>query len=173
MNCIEGNVKLINQVVDLLDRLENEQYAQSLSVFNGSSLGQHFRHILDFYNCVVQFSNEEKLDYCMRERNPNVETLAAFAKNAFVDIANQLPALDEDRKIRVVTDFSSDVTEDRTEVFSTVGRELMYAHDHAVHHLAMIKMGIRLVFPEVRLDNALGVAPSTLKYRQGVSQPEG
>ena len=55
MNCKQGTKYIISKIVDLLDVLEDEKYRQSLSIFNGSSIGQHLRHIADFYLC---FTNE-------------------------------------------------------------------------------------------------------------------
>jgi hypothetical protein len=42
-------------------------------------------------------------------------------------------------------------------------------YDHAVHHLAIIKIGIRCSFPQWIIDRDLGVSPSTLKARMVAS----
>jgi hypothetical protein len=49
---------------------------------------------------------------------------------------------------------------------STVGRELAFVYDHAIHHLAMIKVGLRCHYPHIQIDRDLGVSPSTIKARQ-------
>ena len=36
----------IHQITDLLGQIEPHEYRQALPEFDGSSLGQHFRHIL-------------------------------------------------------------------------------------------------------------------------------
>jgi hypothetical protein len=45
---------------------------------------------------------------------------------------------------------------------STVGRELMYAVAHAIHHYALIAVMCGML--EVPVPAGFGVAPSTLKY---------
>ena len=51
---------------------------------------------------------------------------------------------------------------------SSVGRELGFAAHHAIHHLAMIKIGLRCHFPHIQIDRDLGVSPSTIKARKWV-----
>jgi hypothetical protein len=48
---------------------------------------------------------------------------------------------------------------------SSIGRELLYAYDHAVHHLAIIKLGIKAEIPDVEIDSNIGVAASTLRHQ--------
>ena len=43
-------------------------------------------------------------------------------------------------------------------------RKPMYAYDHAVHHLAMIKIGMKEACPAVRVGKNIGAAPSTVKH---------
>jgi hypothetical protein len=46
---------------------------------------------------------------------------------------------------------------------SSIGRELAYAHDHSVHHLSIIRMGLQQIGKAVSLDRNLGVAPSSVR----------
>ena len=39
----------------------------------------------------------------------------------------------------------------------------MFAYDHALHHLAIIKMGLLSAFPQIKVDENMGVSPATLK----------
>lgn len=160
------SVSLINkQIQGILDQLSDNQYALNLDIFNGSSVGMHIRHIFDFYDCIVNGCNGDSIDYNMRERNPSIEQNRVAAISAFIQLANVAKGLDDSSKIIVIADFSIDENEERPSVTSSIGRELMYAYDHAVHHLAIIKMGIKSSFPEVLLDSHIGVAPSTIKYQ--------
>lgn len=164
MNCKEGNQQIITQMITLLEKLDNPIYALPLDIFKGSSIGQHFRHILDFYICVINGAQCGTVDYADRKRNPLAESDVEFTKLAFSQIAETLQQFAEEEGIRVRGDFSTHSTE-RPELLSSIGRELMFAYDHAVHHLAMIKIGIEMAMPQFPLDNNLGVAPSTIKHR--------
>ena len=93
-----------------------------------------------------------------------METEPIYASQILQSLNQRLTEVNEEASIEVVADFSSDSSHERPVVSSTNGRELMYAYDHAVHHLAMIKMGLRVACPEVKIDQNLGVAPSTVKH---------
>lgn len=154
-------------MTDLLQRVNEETYSRPLSLFNGSSIGQHFRHIIDFYGCMANNAQDGRLDYAHRQRDTRVETEPAYAAEMLERFFNKLKDLDETTSVEVVADFSSDFNETRPVVTSCIGREMMYAYDHAVHHLAIIKMGLKSVAPGFEMDKNLGVAPSTVKHWSG------
>ncbi len=164
MNCKEGNQAIIRQITNLLDAIAPAEYAQALDVFSGTSIGQHIRHILDFYLCLLRGIKEDLVDYADRERNLQGETDPAYARNAFQAIMAQIEDLSESKPVHVRGDFSPAQAALRPVLQSSVGRELMFAHDHAVHHLAIIKIGIEQAFPQIRLDSTFGIAPSTVKH---------
>lgn len=163
MNCREGNQLIIRQMTELLDTMNNEMYAQPLEIFKGSSIGQHFRHILDFYLCLIRGVHEGTVDYASRDRNPLAELDVHFIKQAFYKVAQNIDHFSEEAPVKVWGDFTTR-TEQRPTLYSSIGRELMFAYDHAVHHLAMIKIGIATVAPNLNSDSSLGVAPSTIKH---------
>ena len=164
MNSKEGTLQMTRQIIDLLDKIEESDYSKSVTIFSGSSLGDHFRHILDFYNCLIKGQTESFIDYSCRERNASVETQPLVAKRAFEAVNTALEKLDEDQPIQIRSDFSGDI---RPVVNSSIGRELMFAFDHALHHLAIIKMGLMASFPHIKVDENMGVSPSTLKKQNG------
>lgn len=154
-----------NQIGAILRQLTDEQYGQNLDIFNGSSVGKHIRHIFDFYNCIFDGCKGGSIDYNCRDRNPVIETNRMAALSAFEQVVQLADNISDEMQLKIVADFSIDENEIRPVVSSSIGRELMYAYDHAVHHLAIIKMGVQAAFPEVILDNHIGVAPSTIKYQ--------
>ncbi len=160
-------------MIDLLDKIDEASYARPLQLFNGSTIGQHFRHILDFYTCLINGINEGRIDYAKRERDVLMETQPKYAQGIFKNIILQSVPLDESLPIEIVADFSSELNEERPVVQSSVARELMYAYDHAVHHLAMIKMGLKETCPAVEVNKEIGVAPSTIKHWKQVGKRGG
>ena len=167
MNCIDGTHSMTIQITNLLKGIDNQNYAKPLEVFNGSTLGQHFRHILDFYRCLVNGAQTGMIDYASRTRDPQIEQNASYARQAFLEIAKAVEQLDASTPIPVKADFSDKDDLKRPIVDSSLGRELMFAYDHAVHHLALIKIGLQLGLPQLQIDENLGVAPSTIKFRAG------
>lgn len=165
-----GTEVVADQVTDLLNLMTNEQYAMSLSTFNGSSVGQHVRHIIDFYLCLLNGVENANINYDKRERNPNVETDCLTAKSILEIIAQKVDNLVVEQPLMVCSSFVADESVVLKSIPSSVGRELMYAYDHAIHHLAMVKIGMQIHFPTIEISENLGVAPSTLKYRRQCAQ---
>lgn len=162
----QGTIIISEQVTDLLDLMSNENYSQSLSTFNGSSIGQHIRHIIDFYLCLINGLEDCDINYDKRERNPNIEIDCVTAKTLMKRIAQKIQQVKVKQSVKVCSSFVVDENEPLISLSSSVGRELMYAYDHAIHHLAMIKIGMQIHYPEIKISKDLGVAPSTLKYRK-------
>jgi len=167
MNCIQGTLSIVRQITELLETIEADAYRQPLPLFNGATLGQHFRHIFDFYYCLVRDRSSGLIDYASRERRPAIEADPRTAREAFENLVDLVSVLDEKERIAVRADFSHLTEEQRPQYQSSVGRELMYAYDHAIHHLAIIRIGLQAVFPQYHLGDNLGVAPSTVKFRAG------
>lgn len=165
MDCKKGTKNIAQQINSLLIQLDQTTFAQPLDIFNGSSLGQHFRHIIDFYDCLVSGSNSGRVDYAARKRQTGIETDPRLALNEFNAILNQVEQLNELNKVEVKADFPTNGQDVRPIVQSSVGRELMFASDHAIHHLALIKIGLQTAFPHLVIDKNIGVAPSTIKYQ--------
>ncbi|MCB0552994.1 MAG: hypothetical protein KDD02_05535 [Phaeodactylibacter sp.] len=167
MDCKQGTIHISQQISNLLAIISADAYARPLPVFNGSTIGQHFRHIFDFYDCLFRALGGKEVDYAARKRNALIEEDPDYARSLFIQLEEMVLGLDEEGAIRVRADFSAHPEAYRPLVASTIGRELMFAYDHALHHLALIKIGLREALPGLYLDEHLGVAPSTLKHRPG------
>jgi hypothetical protein len=153
---------VIQQISHVLEQLEPHEYRRPLPEFEGSTLGQHFRHILEFFQCLEKGVPAGMVDYASRERNLLYEDNPGVALSAFDAFAEALPSLNLSENVEVKAEFGG---VERPCYTSMVGRELMFAYDHAIHHLAIIKIGLRCQFPHVQVDKDLGVSPSTIKAR--------
>ncbi len=154
------------QTLHLLTQLTPEQYAQPMQVFHGATLGQHFRHILEFYVCLLDGTLTGVVDYGSRRRQQLLETDPQAAASLFEVVAAGIQRLDEHEPLTTMSEFSNAASAIRPNYSSSVGRELMYAYDHAVHHLALIRIGLESAFPDIVFEENLGVAPSTVKWRE-------
>ncbi|TAK34481.1 MAG: DinB family protein [Saprospiraceae bacterium] len=164
MNCKQGTDIILRQIAGLLEKLDEDTYSRPLELFNGSSIGQHFRHILDFYDCLLKGLAAGRIDYTKRQRDLRMEQEPGYAAAILENLARQTESVEEATPVEILADFSSDFNEERPPVQSSAARELMYAYDHAVHHLAIIKMGLKVVASKVEAGPETGVAPSTLRY---------
>jgi uncharacterized damage-inducible protein DinB len=165
MNVKEGIRQLTGQIQGLLDNMDDNLYKKPLEVYNGSSIGQHVRHIFDFYRCLSKGIAGGIIDYADRQRDVNIEVNPSFAANAFEKELQYLLTLDEMQFVAVRGDYFIDPEASRPEYASSVGRELTFLHDHAIHHLAMIRIGLEQEKPHLIQNKHFGVAPSTVKYK--------
>lgn len=166
MNGKEGISNIVMQINDILIDIESNLYSMPLGIYNGSSIGQHFRHIYDFFRCLARGASQHTVDYAQRDRDVRIEQDPLFAMSAFVQELESLLTLEEYTPVRVRGDFSTQNDAVRPEYPSSIGREITFLHDHAVHHLAIIKIGLQIEAPELIKDHTFGVAPSTVKFRQ-------
>lgn len=168
MNAKQGTILIAAQMAGLLERLDETAFTRPLPLFHGSTIGQHFRHILEFYTCLFDGALSARIDYSSRKRNNNLSENPRAALAVLEYIADTVKQQDERQWLNVESEFSDEPIEflRRPIYMSSMGRELQYAFDHAVHHLAIIRMGLEVYFPEIPVDEDLGVAPSTMKYKK-------
>ncbi len=153
---------LYRQMDQLLQQLSEEEYARPLAEFDHHSLGQHFRHILEFFQCLEQGASVGVVDYSARPRNPLYENDLLAVRCALQRTIQHLTKLDPTLPMEVCVDVGA---EERVCCPSTLGREMVFAFEHAIHHLAIVRIGLTCCFPHVCVDDALGVAPATLRLR--------
>ncbi|MBK9335889.1 MAG: DinB family protein [Lewinellaceae bacterium] len=156
---------LIRQTSHLIAQLKPEDYCRPLVEFENNSLGQHFRHILEFFQCLEAGVESGTIDYAAHNRNPLYEKSPEVASAALEAFSAGLAAFDPAVPVRVRAEFGSD---DRPCFDSTVGREMLFVYDHAIHHLAIVKIGLTCCFPDIDVEKDLGVSPSTVKARAKV-----
>lgn len=167
MTGLQGVEHLTQQMIQILQRIDQKAYQQAVDIYDGSTIGKHFRHVFDFYQCLIKGLTQGKIDYSDRTRNLHIEREPQTAANHFSNVLCQMNDLKMEAPIEVLSDFSDDDQSERVSYTSTIGRELAFIHDHAVHHLAIIKMGIKVINPDFELAQNFGIAPSTIKFTQG------
>ncbi len=157
----EHSNQIIGQVSLLVQQLNADEYARPLPVFSDNSVGKHVRHIVEFYQCMFEGVQTGLVDYDNRVRVIQLETDINYVLNVISDISFQTIELNDSTLFTNVCygKFSQQVQ-------TTTFCELVYNIEHAVHHLAIIKIGLLQSFPHVVIPENLGVADSTVKYQQ-------
>jgi hypothetical protein len=156
--------EVLRQGESLLNTLSDENYARELPVVFGSAIGGHYRHCLDHFQSLLLGLDAYEINYDHRERNLRIENDRAFALaethrvlRAFGSIPT--PFLKCPINVRSKINYGVDAA---PLIGSTVGRELMYAVAHAIHHYALISVMCGIL--DVPVPAGFGVAPSTLQY---------
>lgn len=163
---LTGNIEAIDQCIAFIERLSPEQYCHVSSPVTSSSIGAHFRHILDIYLAVMSAEQnaENCIDYDVRRRGHVCERDPIAALHQFAELRAWLLALPESQWLRTLS-VKTEVTLSQTEsvvVSATLLRELIFASSHTVHHLAIISIVAKLQHLDV--DVCLGIAPATATF---------
>ncbi len=169
-DCLQAAIYLLEQGVELLELISDDAYARRLAVALNASIGGHYRHCLDHFDCLLESVRESDLiDYDRRKRDLNVESdrkRAIAVSRRIQQSLRDLPVtqIHTTVSVRCKVHYRVDRTQ---EVDSTLAREIMYVVAHGVHHFALIAVMARVMdFP---LPADFGVAPSTLQHRASLA----
>jgi hypothetical protein len=134
-----------------------------------ASIGQHFRHVVEHFDCLLQGAASGEVNYDERERNHRIESEVTYAGENTQDIIRRLRSWTNATLEQPCITVSSLAyhTDSPTRIASNLGRELAYCIGHAIHHFAIIRLLCERV--GVRVSSEFGYAPSTLKYRSSLS----
>jgi len=164
---IDINIDALSEGLSLLALLNVEQYQQGYKPIFQSTLGTHYRHILEHYRCFFSQLAVFKFRYDKRERDQELEVNIDYAKQTIQDIIQQFVNFDMalfTKKYTVAEEQSDAYLVDDVE--STLERELMFLQSHTVHHFAMIAAMSR--GQGVSPDESFGVAIPTQNYTRSL-----
>jgi hypothetical protein len=158
------SIQVLTQLQDLIKNLQPAQYAERLTVFNGSSIGGHTRHIIEFYECLLNSLESGIVNYDARLRDLQVEQNRDYALEIIRKNIKKLEkSINPNTPIFLIQKFGN-VPEMR--ISSTFCREEAYLIEHSIHHFALIRIGVQENFTEVPICANFGVAYSTLDFRK-------
>lgn len=157
--------EVLRQGESLLQMLDDELYTRPLAQAFHSAIGGHYRHCLDHFQSLLDGFDADEVNYDHRRRDRRIEVDRRFALEETRRIFRAFESVPTDFlhcpiNVRSKVNYGSD---DSAVIGSTVGREMMYAVAHAIHHYALIAVMCGLM--EVRVPAGFGVAPSTLQYQ--------
>jgi hypothetical protein len=161
---LAGNV--LEDLRCYLGVIEPDLFQAPLDILSGSTIGQHTRHIIEFYNCLLEQSRDVAtpvINYANRRRDYQIESQPDLALRYVDTISAQLRELDP--SIRCLLS-CAEHGQDDIMVDSTIGREMIYNIEHTIHHLAIVKIALKSHVPTITLPEHFGVAPSTIRHRQ-------
>jgi len=167
---IAASINMLDSIESLLKTIPLEVYINPDHILSDATLGQHFRHIIEFYQCIVDIGEHRLICYDERKRDLRLEESIDFMVEKVNELADEIEKLDTDSPIQTLSKFTSDPDESKVKISSSIGRELSYGFDHSIHHLAIIKIALNINHPEIELPDSLGVAPSTLQYRESCAR---
>ncbi len=154
----------------LLERLNKEQYQFPSNYLSGASIGQHIRHVLEFYTCLSKaFTEGGAVNYDQRKREILLEKDPEEAKKVIDQIIAWLGSGEVAGEVYLKAAYGVAKEKART-IPSSFQRELAYCLEHSIHHQALIKIGLFEQGLSNFIDPDFGVAPSTIKFRMKSKQ---
>ncbi|MFM6926076.1 MAG: hypothetical protein ACKOU7_11285 [Ferruginibacter sp.] len=158
------SAEALNSLVHVLKQLPDAaSYTNPCEALSNATIGQHSRHIIELYQCLLAGYPSGKINYDDRKRNPLYENDTAAAIAVIGDILQNLEQPDKQVQIFCGT------MENTASIESNYYREVLYNLEHCIHHQALIKVAL-LSISNLTIDHGFGVAPSTLQYRQQCAQ---
>ncbi|MDZ4714908.1 MAG: hypothetical protein SH819_05505 [Cytophagales bacterium] len=156
---------ILDQLAGIMRQLEEEDYCAPSVTLSRGTIGQHIRHTLEFFVCLKQGTASGVVNYDNREHDLLIES----DKNRALDLAAEImefvsrPMDHQDLLLEV-----GDAEDSGLTLPTNYARELVYNLEHAVHHMALVKIGLREVAPYVQIPLDFGIANSTLRYRESL-----
>ena len=79
------------------------EYAQKIELMSDATIGQHTRHFIEFYQCLLDQANTLDINYCLRTRDLNIEKNPTAAIQAIEGVVAKLETLDPTASVSLYT----------------------------------------------------------------------
>lgn len=151
------------RLVSFLEKLPSSNYTYSSPMLAGASIGQHCRHLIEFYQLLL--SADKQLNYDERKRLLCLEQDKGAAIEALNLLGQALQALRCDKQLALLSTLGAEEGQGCCSETSLT-RELVACLEHSIHHQALIRVvcietaSVQLLEPE------FGYAPATLRYKK-------
>ena len=156
---IETSFDTLEQFKTVLLELPDQCYTKPCDSLSGATIGEHTRHIIELYQCLLSGYDSAEISYDKRKRDRKIEQDILFAIDQLQYIQVSLER--SNKPLTVVYELN----DKESKLDSNYFREVMYNLEHTIHHLALIKVGV-IQFTDLVLPESFGVAPSTMQHRK-------
>ena len=147
-------------------RLSELQFVQPCATLNNHSVGEHVRHIIELFQGLELGYAAGIINYDARKRDRMIETNKELAVKLLPEICANLNKPNKYLQLEA----SYDEHSSESMMLSTnYYREIAYNLEHAIHHMALIRIGIQEV-STLSLSEDFGVASSTIKHLRKCAQ---
>lgn len=167
MSLPEISCRILLQLADVVRQLDPDIFVRPSAALSHATIGQHIRHTLEFFQCLERGLPKGVVNYDEREHNQMLQENRQLALSVIDEI--DLFIQGQHENVTLSLEVGYDRSSDRTQSVPTnYFRELSYNIEHAIHHMALIKVGLRELAPHVSLPRDFGVAVSTLRYQEAM-----
>jgi hypothetical protein len=149
----------LGELSHVIGQLNSTEFATPLNVLSKATIGQHTRHSIEMFQCLLKGYKNGNFSYDHRPRNLQVETDVAFAQEQLRLICSEINL--PNKTLTSTYNLGESIVQVETNFF----RELVFNLEHCIHHNALIRIGVNDI-SEVAMSEHFGVAPSTMEYRK-------
>jgi len=154
------------QLSETIRQLSPSQYIQQCVNLGNNTIGQHVRHIIELFQCLELGYTDSSVNYEKRKRDIAIETDRDLALQLLQDVYSNLNRPDKALTLHASYD---ELAEQPIAISTNYFREVAYNLEHTIHHMALIRVGIKEV-SDITLPEEFGVASSTVKHRKQCAQ---
>lgn len=153
------SIKQLDDLKEFILQLDEKEYSDSYDCVYKSSIGSHSRHIIEFYTAFFKGYSSGILCYDKRERDVKLEKEKDKALKKIKKIQKKLNDSFHEKDLILKLKINGESIYMPT----TVSRELLYLMEHSTHHLAILRIKIQNIKPDIALAPDFGIAYSTPK----------
>lgn len=165
MRLTDACTDILEQLSSMIRDIREEDFKKEVAILNNSTIGQHVRHTLEFFICLMDNHKSGIINYDHRNHDKVIETKKFVAQEVISRLKDFFLSTIEDEPLKLAANYSFDT--DHFDLIDTnYYRELVYNIEHAIHHMAIIKIGLKEAAPYVIVPAHFGVAISTIKFQQ-------
>jgi hypothetical protein len=156
----------LQQLKLLVEKITPEQFIVPSAYLFQATIGQHTRHAIEMYQCLIRSYESGEICYDDRKRDKTIET----DKEKALSQLNWLAASIEkpNKALRLKAGYNSK-SDESTLLDTNYFRELAYNLEHTIHHMALIRVGLQEIAFE-NIPEGFGVASSTIRHQNECAQ---
>ncbi len=157
----------LSSAIALLESIDSTTYCNTSVEPYCSSIGDHIRHTLDFFDCIIKGLDSNNIDLTARKRDEVLSTNKESAINHIYKLQETLQSY-----CNINTDYLIHVTDNmgkgKVTVNYTLESILTHANSHTVHHYATIGYILSSLGVDVKIPG-FGYNPTTpINKREGI-----
>lgn len=158
---------ILDQLSHVVRQVEPGDYCRPSLALSNSTVGQHVRHTLEFFICLEKGFSIGVVNYDHRDHDHLIETNKDLALDVIGRVREFVAHGNENRPLTLEVGYERD-NENSQSIDTNYLRELTYNVEHAVHHMAIMKIGLREVAPYVDIPVDFGIAVSTMRHKESM-----
>ncbi|MEQ8304377.1 MAG: hypothetical protein RIB47_13360 [Cyclobacteriaceae bacterium] len=164
MQLIKASNSILSQLALVVEQIDEQDFIKPCGQLGNVSIGQHMRHTLEFFICLQSGCQRGVINYDARAHDQTLEASKDLALQTIRSISEFVGAQKSDFGLRLEVGYKLD-SHECVILDTNYFRELTYNIEHAVHHMAIMKIGLREIAPYIVLPPDFGIAASTLRHK--------